>query len=215
MKTPPVPTVVEKVTGNVVVETAATVVAALAGGPLAAMLPVLGKSLASERQKARVEQYLVDVSATLNAHETLLRELSDAQYKLINEAVLASLQTTQSEKLQILRVAVQNALHMKDVEPQEAILLSRIIRDISPEEAAFVVKNYSYKGVHVFATSPEAPAQEGILRVEPGSRDSLSVSGLLSLGVLTPGEPTWDAPSVLNFSGIVGKVIALLGGINA
>lgn len=211
MKAPPAPTAVERTAGSVPIEAAAAVVAALAGGPLAAILPVLTKSLASERQRARVEQYLVDVSLMLQSHEERLRKLSDAQYKLINDAILASLQTTQAEKLEILRAAVKHALDMTEVEPQEAILLSRIVRDISAEEAGFVVRNFSYTGVHLSVRG--ASSEDGILAVDPNSRDALIVSALLSLGVLTPGQPTLG--QILGFSSIAAKLIVLLKGRDA
>lgn len=206
MKAPPTPSQFEKVAGSLPIEAVATVVAALAGGPLAAMLPVLAKSLASERQRVRVEKHLADVSLMLQCHQEALRNLSDAQYKLINEAVLAALQTTQSEKLEILRNAVRRSLDLQDVEPQEAISLSRIIRDISAEEAMFVINNFSYKGVQIAA--PGSHGEDGILLVRSGSRDELLVSGLVSLGVLTAGQPTLG--QILGFSPITAKLIVLL-----
>ncbi|MFH1019864.1 MAG: hypothetical protein V1782_04510 [Pseudomonadota bacterium] len=199
------PTRVEKVAESLPVQTVATVIAALAGGPLAAMLPVLATSLASGRQKIRVETSLSEISQILESHEVALRDLTDAQYKLINEAILASLQTTQAEKLSLLRNAVRQSLDMSDIEPQEAILLSRIIRDISAEEVKFVVKNFSYDGV-VLAESDMG--EKTILSVPANSRDALLVGGLLSLGVLTPGQPTLG--QILRFSGIVAKLIVIL-----
>src|SRR5256885_1203182 len=98
MNDPLQPSGVEKVAGNLATEAALTVVAALAGGPLAPLLPVLAKSLAASRQQQRVQQALVDVRQTLEAHEAQIRDLTDEQYKLLNESVLAILNTTQAEK---------------------------------------------------------------------------------------------------------------------
>jgi hypothetical protein len=207
MKTPPAPTSLEKVAGGLPAQTAATIIAALAGGALAPMLPVLSTALASERQKERVEKYLHEVSRTLERHEATLRVVTDAQYKLINEAILASLQTTQVEKLGLLRNAVRQSLDLNDVEPQEAILLARILRDISAEEAMFVVRNFSYDGILI---APAPVGEKNILCVPPESRDALIVGGLLSLGVITPGQPTLG--QILYFSGIVAKLIVLLSG---
>lgn len=210
MTTPQDATALEKVAGSLTAQTIATTIAALASGPLTAMLPILTNALASQRQKQRVEAYLLEVSHILESHEQTLRDLSDAQYKLINEAILASLQTTQAEKLALLRNAVCHSLNMSDVDPQEATLLSRIIRDISVEEAMFVVQNFSYDGV-LIAEGPMG--EKNILPVPPKSRDALLVSGLLSLGVLTSGQPTIG--QILRFSGIVGKLIVLLRGYDA
>lgn len=70
----------------------------------------------------------------------------------------------------------------------------------------FVVDNFSYRGLHIAA--PGTSTEEGILQVRPGSRDELLVSGLLSLGVLAPGQPTLG--QLLGFSGITAKLILLL-----
>jgi hypothetical protein len=83
--------------------------------------------------------------AKLASHETLLRDLTDSQYKLINETILALLSTTNPEKLVFLRNAVSNSLTATDLKSHEAIYLARIIRDISAEEAAFLISNSSYQ----------------------------------------------------------------------
>ena len=49
------PTEVERIAGHPIVEAGLTFAAALVGTPLAALLPVLTKALASERQRKRVE----------------------------------------------------------------------------------------------------------------------------------------------------------------
>lgn len=101
---------IEKGMGSLATESALTLIGALSGNPLGSLLPILTKSLASERQRARIEKALVEVNATLTSHETLLRDLTDPQYKLINETILAFLNTTNSEKLTYLRNAVSNSL---------------------------------------------------------------------------------------------------------
>lgn len=207
MKNLPKPTHVEVIAQSLPVQTVAAVIAALAGGPLAAMLPVLASTLASERQKERVEAYLSEVSQILESHGQALRALTDAQFKLINEAILASLQTIQNEKLSLLRNVVRQSLDMQDIAPQEAILLSRIIRDISAEEVTFMMKSFSYDGV---VLAERYAVETNILSVPANSRDALLVGGLLSIGVLTPGQPTLG--QILRFSGIVAKLIVLLRG---
>src|SRR5690348_15695450 len=104
------PTALEKVPGNVVTQSALTAVAAMAAGPLAALLPVLAGCLAAERQRKRVEETLKEIDGILQAHAQAIRNLSDEQYKIVNEAILACLQTTHIEKLRYLRAAVSNAI---------------------------------------------------------------------------------------------------------
>lgn len=121
------PSRLETVAGNLGTESALTLVGAFSGNPLAALLPVLSKSLASERQRKRVEAALTEISQELESHSDTLRNLSDSQYKLINESILALLHTTNAEKLSYLRKAVRNALEIRDLQPEESVFLSRII----------------------------------------------------------------------------------------
>jgi hypothetical protein len=200
----------EKLAGNVVTESGLTVAAALVGGPLAPVLPILAKALAAGRQAQRVEAAIALISETLAKHEHLLVQASDEQYKLVNELVLAVLQTTQAEKLQLLRNAVQNALHQPDLNHRDAALLSRIVRDISAEEAAFLARSFSHTGIEVTERTPEQPLGQSTLLVRPDSDEALTVSGLLSLGVLAPGESAWSGVGVLRFTKAAGKVLAIL-----
>lgn len=203
-------TALERVAGSVATESTLTVLVAIAGGPLAALLPVLTKSLAAERQRKRVEQALADIGQVLQEHEDQIRDLSDDQYKIINESVLALFQTTHEDKLKYLRSAVKNAFELRDLAPQESISLSRVVRDISAEEVEYLMRTFQYAGIHLFAAPEDQKFTDNILRVNPKSRDALLVSGLLSLGLLVPAESTYGAPNVLRFSNLVAKLLALL-----
>jgi hypothetical protein len=203
------PCAIEQVAGSLPAEAALTVVAAFAGGPLAALLPVLSNSLAARRQQARVEAALSDIQRVLAGQSAKIRDLSDEQYKIINEAVLALLHTTQAEKLTYLRSVVQNALTYCDVGPQESVLLSRIVRDISSQEIEFLIRTFAFNGVQLIATTEQDEVNLNVIRVDPASTDALSVSGLLSLGLLHSPETGWDG-GTMRFTNIVAKLIALL-----
>ena len=209
------PTGVEEISGHIVTQTALAAISAIAAGPLAALLPVLAGSLAAERQKARVEKCLAEIDTILQVHSESIRSLSDEQYKLINESVLAPLQTTQQKKLDYLRSVVANSLSAQGLKFQEVAVLSRVIRDISAEEADYLLQSFQYQGIHLMATAEGQEFTDNILRVNPASRDALIVAGLMSLGILVPAEPTYDAPNILRFSGIVAKLISLLTGPSA
>jgi hypothetical protein len=209
MKHLPEATAVEGIAGSPITEGALTIAAALAGGLVAPLLPVLAKSLASERQRKRIESFLTHASTMLSAHEGQLRSLSDAQYKLVNESILAAFQTTQAEKLDLLQRAVGNALSMAEIEPMEAIALSRTVRDISVEEAEFLVRNFQYEYVHVTNSAPSENDPK-TLYIHPGSREELLIGGLVSLGLLTTGQPTLG--QLLRFSRLVPKLIVLFKG---
>src|SRR6266702_4498673 len=187
------PMSVEKIAGHVATESALTLIGALSGNPIGALLPVLGKSLASERQKRRVEAALVEINTMLETHEKALHHITDAQYKLINETILAFLHTTSEEKLAYLRRAVGNSLAMSDLQP---------------EEADFLVRNFSFDRVQLgISSGSDIPSA---LVVPFGGREELVATGLISLGLLVPAGPTWDDSGLMRFSNVVAKVIVLL-----
>ena len=202
-------TKIEKVTGHIGTESALTLVGALSGMPLAALLPVLAKSLASERQKQRIENAFVQIDATLRQHSAAIQDMTDAQYKLINETILALLHTTSAEKIEYLRRAVSNCLSLTEIMPQEAIVLSRIVRDISAEEADFLVINFAFERVQTMWPAVQHDDFR-VLCVDPSSTDALVVTGLVSLGLLALAEATFDGPGLLQFSPIVTKLLVLL-----
>lgn len=199
----------ERAAGSLIAEVSLTIVAAAAGSPIAALLPVLGKTLAAERQRKRVEATLVEMDDLLSKHSQQLAVLSDSQYKFVNEAVLALLHTTSERKMALLKNAVQNGLIDSGLPSQDAVFLSRIVRDISHEEADFLSKNFAYQRIWLNET-PVANHGVPTLAVLPQSPDGQAVIGLMSLGLVTPAEPTWDDSGLLRFSPLVAKLLALL-----
>jgi hypothetical protein len=200
-------TALERVAGSLVIEGAATLVAAAVGSPLAALLPVLTNALANGRHRARLESTLSQMNATLEANVEKLQSLSDEQYKVVNEAILAAFQTLDSQKLDYLKRVVRNGLDQQDLVPQEAAAISRIVRDISAEELRFVVEHADVRRIQV---AKEFLQEEGILRIPSDSPTALIVLGLISLGLLMPGEPTYDDSDLYRFSGLKDKLLALV-----
>lgn len=202
-------TSLEKASGNLGTTVALTTVAALAAGPLSALLPVLANTLAADRQKRRVEEALSRIDETLHAHNEALQNLTDSQYKLVNEALLALLHTSDKAKIEYLRRAVANTLtKCEDVLSQEAVVLSRVIRDISADEANFILENFQYERVQIAKTAGDH--EKKVLTVDPDSQEGLVVTGLISLGLLISAEPTWDDSGLMRFSSIVAKLLVLL-----
>lgn len=202
-------TKLEKVAGSLVTESALTILSVVTSSPLAALLPVLTKSLASERHRQRVEDALADISTVLECYSEVLRNLTDSQYKLINETVLTILQTTSLEKLKYLQNVVQNGLQAADLSQQDVTVLSRVIRDISAEEVDFLCRNFSYQRIQLGVTSGDV-LSDTVLTVSAGGQDELLISGLISLGLIISAGPTMDDSGLLRFSNGVPKLIALL-----
>ena len=199
----------EKVAGSLPTEAALTAIAAAAGTPLTALLPVLGKSLAAERQKQRVEATLEEMNSILAQHSAQLNALTDQQYKFINEAVLALLHTTNESKMSLLRNVVQNSLSASTLPDQEAVFLSRIVRDISTEEAQFLIENFSHERIW-FKESGLGESKQPTLAVKPSTPQGQIVLGLLTLGLISTVEETWGDSGFLRFTTLAAKLIALL-----
>jgi hypothetical protein len=199
----------EKAAGSLTVGAALAVVSAAAGTPLAALLPVLASTLASQRQKQRVEATLAGMNESIAKHQAQLAVLTDQQYKFINEAVLALLHTTNESKMEFLRNVVHNGLSTTGMEDHEAVFLSRVIRDISAEEAHFLIENFGYERIWLNDSEP-GKSERPTLAVLPDSQNGRLVLGLLTLGLVTTAEPTYDDSGLLRFSPFAVKVIALL-----
>lgn len=203
------PTTLEKIAGGLSAEAALTAIAAAVGTPLSALLPVLGKTLAAERQKARVEAILREMNDILLRHEAELHQLTDQQYKFINEAVLALLHTTNEGKMRFLRDVVRNSLLTSSLADQEAVFLGRIIRDISVEEAQFLINNFSFRRIWL-SDLEVAKSDVPTLAVKPATPDGHTVLGLFTLGLVAPAEPTFDDMGLMKFTPMAAKLIALL-----
>ena len=201
-------TVLEKVTGNLPTESALTLVAAASGMPVAALLPVLSNILAEGRYKKRVQACIEEINEILLQHEQQLKGLSDGQYKLINETVLAILQTTNPNKLKYLKNAIKNTLLTNKELINDGVFLSRAIRDISADEASFLIKNFSYEYIRIGSITSEL--DDGALAVLSNSHDELICAGLISLGLIVTSGATIDDLGLHKFSNLVAKLIVLI-----
>lgn len=199
------PTLIEKASGNVAVQSVLTGIAAITGNPIPALLPILSNTLASSRYKKRVEKQFEDIIKTLIKHEKILINITDSQYKIINEIILTILQTTEQEKFLYLKNAIENSIHI-DISMTMAFQLSRIIRDISSEEIVFLSKNINYERV-VFVEDPNV---NSILYIEPNSHESILAAGLMSMGLLVPSTPIIDNIGSYTFSELSKKLLEIV-----
>lgn len=196
------PSMLEKITGNLATEGALTTIGAIAAFPLAPLLPVLSNSLANRRHKQRAENALHEINETLKEHEDQLKNLTDSQFKIINEVVLAILQTTEDEKIKYLKDAVKANVESEKVPISYASQVSRILRDISADELRFLIKNSDRSRI-VF---DQDPLNENELSVQKNSDQGALVSGLISMGLIVSATSAWDDIGRYVFSPIVSKV---------
>ena len=203
------PSAVEGIAGGLTVQGSLTAIAALAGGPLAALLPVLANTLAAGRQRMRVDAALADIATTLAAQQDKLKSLTDEQYKFVNEVVLALLHTTDDQKIELLKRAVRNGLDLAEMPGHESVYLSRIIRDISSQEADFLARNFGMQRIWLNET-PMPEQKDGTIAIDPQTSDGHIVSSLITLGLVSTAEPTWDDSGLLKYSPMVAKLLAIL-----
>jgi len=198
----------EKVTGNSATKAAGTAVGILGATvtPLAAFVPFLLDTLASGRQAKRLEAAFNEIEQVLNKHESLINEMTDDQYKVINEAISSALYTINEEKLsylvQIVNNTAQEGSHCQGVSDH----LSRVIRDISADEIRFLLRSVQYEGIAVTDHDVE---NDTLLKIPPGSHDELLMTGLLHLGLAFAKDSTWSF-QVYKWSPVVRKLVALL-----
>ncbi len=202
------PSALEKATGSLPAKAIANAIGVFGSTitPLAAFVPFLVDSLASGRQSERLERMFAELNAVIAAHTTKLKELSDDQYKVVSEAISAAFYTIDQDKLDLLKRAASNALLDADAVIQVSDALSRVVRDISATEAAFIIRNFNYE---LFVVSDEADKMQGALTIKPHSTDEIILSGLINLGLLYSKAPRWDIVA-FEWSPLVVKLIRLL-----
>lgn len=198
----------EKATGNLATKTAGTAIGVLGATvtPLAAFVPFLLETLASGRQSKRLDAAFKEIDTVLKKHEKLINELTDDQYKIINEGVSSALYTINENKLNYLVTVIANTATQPNTCSGISDHLSRVIRDISADEIIFLLKNVSFVGV---AVTDDMVNNDQLLQISPGTNDELLLTGLMHLGLVYAKDSTWDF-QVYKWSPIVDKLVNLL-----
>lgn len=202
------PSALEKISSSLTVKGAANAVAVLGATvtPLAAFIPFLVDSLASRRQAQRLESMFSELQVLTEQCAEEIKAMTDDQYKVVNEAISAAFYTINQEKIELLKRAVSNALLNPDAVAELSDSLSRVIRDISAAEAAFVVKNF---GFEMIVVKDETIEVGKTLAIKPNSKEEIILSGLINLGLLYSKASRWDTVA-FEWSPIVVKLICLL-----
>jgi hypothetical protein len=174
----------EKAAGSALTSSAVAMIAASSGSFLAPLLPVLTGKLASDRYRKRMENALQDVNQKIQENEEKLNELTDSQFKLLNEGITAMLHTVDDEKIAFLKNAIRNTLDEKDLEEHCSIILSRVLRDISVPELRFLTEVKNYTKIIVSNKPENSEAKEdGQLRILANSDEAALLSGLVYLNL--------------------------------
>jgi hypothetical protein len=201
------PSNLEKIATNPLTQSGLALIATI--NPLAALLPPLATTLASKRQQLRVDEAFASISTILSKLGRNIESISDNQYKLINDIVVTLLHTVDSEKISVLKDALQNALQNQEIENFDTYFLSRLLRDISAQEVKFLVKSFRYQKIVLGPNSEEQV--EARLNLTIDSEDGRLVSGLISLGILASAVGgTYEDLGAYTFTPITAKLLTLL-----
>ncbi len=202
------PSKAEKLGGGLPAQAAFTLVAAGAGGMLSPLLAPLANCLAAKRFQERVDRMLQELQKDIESIGVDLQNLSDGQFQVVNGLVAAAMQTVQEEKFEYLRMAMRNAL-ADSIPADEGLLLTRILRDITAGEIAFLVRSFKYDTLALFENTKDEKPDEGACYIDPKSSEASLLGGLYALGVVYPGEQTFGFTK-LHFAPHAAKLIALL-----
>lgn len=179
------PKFLEKASGNIGTSVAATLIAASGGAYLAPLLPTLSTALANRRYQDRVGKALSDLEDRLAAHEEQVRNLSDAQFKLVSEVTSTLLHTNSEQKIDYLKNAVINGVGAFSVEDHEVSVISRSLRDISLDEMRYLIFVVEYQEV-IVVPGEDGAGEEDDKKMCLSANDPVVqlVSGLNNLGLI-------------------------------
>lgn len=174
-------------------ETALTFVTSFIPG-----ISALMSSHYADKHRERIQKILKQISDKLIEIDNKVE--SENQHKFIIEVVKEVLNTTDNEKLEFLREAVDSAIKGNTIkETKKLDVICRLIRDITPDEAKFLVKLVKL-GKNKVRVAYEKKEEDKIFYVVVGSNDGDLHSRLTGLGLFSVPN-TFDACSILTSTG--------------
>jgi hypothetical protein len=207
---------VESVAGGLPAQAALTLIAGASGTLIGALLPALAQSLANGRMEVRIQNALATLSSKIEAVRDQVRDMSDAQFRLVSGIVTTILETIDEEKLRLLQTAAINATGSTHLQAFEAQMLSRILRDISAAEVAFLAA-YSDRPWISFGNPereipPVVAAGWNPLVLEKDTDAGAVAVALINLGLIvrSPAEGRASDVGAYRYSSTAHKLLALL-----
>jgi len=176
---------IEKFEGHVVTQSLATLVGAL--NPAAAILPVLLSSAANARMQARIDEALKSLQQELTKLGGNVDRMSDAQYKIVCEALSHLHHTSDAKKIEYLKRAVINGVLDEELSSEKAYIVSRILRDISALEIDFLLTAMEHTQIYLMVQNPDGSIpvlDAAAYTVASSIENQMIIAGLLSLGLI-------------------------------
>lgn len=196
--------------GSPITATAATALATLSGGA-AVFLPTLTGCFAQIRSESRVKETFEELNRRLGEVESLCKNMSDHQYKLINEIVFTALQTVDPKKLDALQDLAVGSVFQPDLEEYEAVVLARTLRDISVTELSFVRSLNSFDEITVFNPTLDGFKPRKNQQVfENESFEHSLLKSLVAIGMLDVKETGFGGTENYHLTAISRRIIAMM-----
>lgn len=176
---------IEKLAGHVVTQGVTTLIGAL--NPAAAILPVLLSSAANARMQERIDEALKWLQDELIKLEGNVARMSDAQYKIVCEALSHLHRTSDAKKIGYLKRAVINGVLDEELSGEKAYIVSRILRDISALEIDFLLMVMKHNQVYIINQKPDGSIpvfDAAAYNVANSIENQMIIAGLLSLGLV-------------------------------
>lgn len=175
----------EKIGGHVATQSLATVAGAI--NPAAAILPVLLTSAANTRMQARIDEALASLQDELTKIRDEVERMSDAQYKVVCEALSHLQRTSDCKKIEYLKRAVLNGVSDADLSSEKAHIASRVLRDISALETDFLLAGLKCTQIYLMIPNPDGSVpvlDKDAYTVARTVENQTIIAGLLSLGLI-------------------------------
>ena len=189
------------------------------GGVLGPIGQFLTGSLAGRLKTKRLNEFYRRVSEHMTKSPEKMNNLSESQFKIVQESLAAALYTIEEAKLDYLKMAIFTNIDNETVPPPFASAVSRALRDISVKELKFLIEHRKVERFQFIAdASPHAAGiktqdsgKENILEVRLDSQEGESLSGLMGLGICVTASSSIDDIGRPQYSPLAQRILAALG----
>jgi len=188
--------ILEKVANHPATQVAMTI-AAISNPTIAAaaLLPVLTSALGFMQLEERINKCLTEINEGMRLQRDHLSRFSEAQWRLTIGIIQTAQSTVDQEKLRMLKAAALNVAGSDYIEHFEAQAFTRILRDASAADIAFLIR---HRGVVEFSfqSPPGQTPRDGLVYLGQDGPDAVIARNLTALGILARSWETGTASDV-------------------
>lgn len=191
---------------EIILKSAADFANGVAIAKQSAGLGLIGLALggfASILQANRFQDNLNNLNERLKDCEEKLKNVTEAQFQLIIENVTTMRFTFDEAKLEYLKQAIINGVNDKDLELNETMAITRLLRDITVEELLFTIEKFNQIDSSTTDRQKYIPndVSDDFRRI---------ISGLAAIGVVAIFSDKKSISNAYQFTPIVSKLVTLL-----